>query len=107
MGAETLSISLQIIIAKARGRMWMHSLKILEEMWGVPDTEMILTTPPTSTQLLRLVVRNPPNLTEPFTFEHLINLERNDVEELSMSFGSWLGQDLRFFVGIQENVRKF
>lgn len=85
----------------------MHSLKILEEMWGVPDAEMIVTKPPTSTQLLRLVVGNPPKLTEPFTFENLINLERDDVEELSMSFGAWLGHNLRFFVGIQENVRKF
>ena len=39
MGVETLSVSLHpSFIAKARGHMWMHSLKILEEMWGLPNS---------------------------------------------------------------------
>ena len=50
----------------------------------------------------------PPKFAEPFTLENSIHLERNDVEELCFFFsGSWLGQDLKFFLGIQKNVRKF
>lgn len=53
--------------------MWMHSLKILEEMWGFPDTGNDRYETADFHPTAWLVVGNPPKLTEPFTIENLIN----------------------------------